>query len=368
MLEEAGNRKSVQMLRRLFPDYSVNELTNKYNSVADQTRDRSWVAKWATADHISDGRTENSCGQTKYSSSQSRAIVVHAVGLSHRRNTDGTRRQSHSQRQTADWYNRTHPGAKLHFTTVGVMLKTAGYKWRLRPKKSRLTAKNREQRKDLCDAWGDSPGVDWEHIVFTDSTHVFYQYQPNSHNDGVYVTDGEDVPPVTRHKHPIYEHVYGALTCHGLVGPIFVDRGLRVNSQIYRTDVLPQLVEGIKKIFTDNNDKGFTLQQDGAPAHFAAATMPVLQKLFRNDPDNGFWNKGYWPASSADLSPIESVWPLLQKHVAFSGSEPTTKVECRERVTDFFKTFPAASCKHLLSSMPNRLAECIKQNYYTTKY
>ena len=81
----------------------------------------------------------------------------------------------------------------------------------------------------------------------------------------VYIMDGEDVPPVTRHKHPTYEHVYGALTCYGMAEPIFVDAGLRVNSKIYREDVLPQLVSNIKAIYSRHNDDTWTLQQDGAP-------------------------------------------------------------------------------------------------------
>ena len=396
MLQARDMRVRIQTIAHCHPNRSPMEYRAILFEQTGELRSKEWVRKWTKVrpNETGDGRTTSSRrGNPKYSRAHKQQIIVHCVGLAHRRQPDGIRRESHSQLATAKWYKNRHPASKLNQTTVGAILKEAGFKWRIRPRRCRLTPENRNQRERFCRQWEEATGNDFLNIVFTDSTHVFYEHQANRHNEGCYVEDGEDVPPVTSHKHPTYEHVYGAHTQFGMAGPIYVESGLRVNSQIYREEVLPQLIKAINKIWNDHCEESdkreWILQQDGAPAHFAAATMPTLDRLLtrapacyegEDDEDDAkaaedefeywpqYWRQSYWPASSADLSPIESVWPLLQQHVAQAGNEPKDRAECRERITDFFNTYSPDACRKLLRHMPNRVAACIRQNYFTTKY
>lgn len=362
--ERVRLRTVIQTIAKLHPRLSNSALHKKFVRVEPAaSRTVQWCGKWRLIQAPTD-RRQNNTRRRRYTDRQKEAIVQHAVGLARRLNRDGTKSKSHSQRVTASWWNIRHPGAKLCQQVVGDFLKQAGYHWRLRPSKCRLQLRNRQQRESLCDAWGNSPAEDWEDIVFTDSTWAFVEHQPNRHNQGLYVKDGEDVPPFTGTKHPAKVHVYGALTCKGMAGPIFAGHG--VNSKTYREDILPQLVEAIRAKLGDK--KVFTLQQDGAPAHFAKATMPILEGLFANDPDAGFWAKGYWPAASADLSPIENAWSDQQRTVSPADDEPASLEELRSRITKWFAEYPAATCLNLLHSMPNRLRLCREAEFYTTKY
>lgn len=397
MLEQRDARVQIKLIASIFPNEGVTAWRNILEERTGVSRTARWVFKWTkqrTGDSVVDRRSESSkCGNPKYNRRDTARIVHYCVGISHRPAADGTRRERHSQRETARWWNSKHRGSKLHQTTVMSMVAVAGFKWRIRPRKCRLTEENRAQRRRFCTVWELASGDEFLNVVFTDSSHLFYHNQPNRHNEGCYVQNGADVPPVTSHKHPQHEHVYGALTQYGLAGPIFVDPGLRIDSKYYREEVLPALVVAIKKMWNDHCEEDaedeWILQQDGAPAHFAAATMPVTNELltrsahcYPGEDDEidekmegeeeeewpQYWRKKYWPASSADMSPIENVWPLMQAAVSPSGDEPKNREETRSRCTKFFAEFPAAACHKLVHHMPNRVAACIRADYYTTKY
>lgn len=56
------------------------------------------------------------------------------------------------------------------------------------------------------------------------------------------------------------------------------------------------------------NPNAFTLQQDNATAHSARGTTALLNHLgVKYLP---------WPGNSADLSPIENAWAIVQKRLA----------------------------------------------------
>ena len=96
---------------------------------------------------------------------------------------------------------------------------------------------------------------------------------------------------------------------------IFVEQGVKINSDRYINDILVPAHEEMKKHF---KDQFFTFQQDGAPSHTSRKTQDWCQRHFSR-----FWSKEMWPPSSPDLNPLDfSVWSLLEVKVC-SVAQPS---------------------------------------------
>jgi len=78
---------------------------------------------------------------------------------------------------------------------------------------------------------------------------------------------------------------------------IFVDPGMKVNSQYYRDVLLSQqMLPAIKHVAGDT----CVFQQDNAPSHRAKDTIKLVQQEM---PD--FTGPDLWPPNSPDLNPVD---------------------------------------------------------------
>jgi len=89
---------------------------------------------------------------------------------------------------------------------------------------------------------------------------------------------------------------------------MFVDPGVKVNGQYYRSVLLSQqMIPAIKQVAGDT----FVFQQDSAPVHRARDTIQLLQ---RETPD--LTGSDLWPPTSTDLNPIDyKIWGVMQQWV-----------------------------------------------------
>ena len=101
--------------------------------------------------------------------------------------------------------------------------------------------------------------------------------------------------------------------CHGvdcyienLKSPlIFVEQGVKINSDHYIDNILVSALEEMKKHFKDQSS---IFQQDGAPSHISKKTHEWHSCQFPR-----FWSKEMWPPSSTDLNPMDfCVWLRLE--------------------------------------------------------
>lgn len=223
-------------------------------------------------------------------------------------------------------------------------------KWRLRRRGPAITANNRLQR---IEWWRTHRGWTferWQTMVFTDSVALSPDYSTNRHNDGVWILDGDSVPPTQKHRRAASVlHCYGALTRWGLVGPFFIVGS--INGVTYRRKILKPMLAAVAALFALHHDAdNFVWQQDGAAAHKDGRTQDYLAA---NSP--AFIGFRDWPGNSPDISPIEQVWPLLSAYCAPYGSFGVSHEQLKERATRFFADFPAEACQKLLRTSKKRM-------------
>lgn len=73
-----------------------------------------------------------------------------------------------------------------------------------------------------------------------------------------------------------------------------------------------------------------------------------------------------WPFLSPDLNPIEHVWDVLEDRV--KKHHPKNKTELALHLVEEWNKIDLSVFTKLVSSVPNRLHECIKMKGYPTRY
>jgi hypothetical protein len=91
--------------------------------------------------------------------------------------------------------------------------------------------------------------------------------------------------------------VWGAISRKGRLPLVFIDRGVKINTEYYKKEVLQRiLLPEAQKFY---GDKYYCFQQDGAPH-----TANIVQRWFEDNLTD-FIPKVEWPPSSPDLNPLD---------------------------------------------------------------
>lgn len=148
-----------------------------------------------------------------------------------------------------------------------------------------------------------------QEIIFSDEKLFTIEAQFNNQNDRVYAKSSADIKDsvrtVYRRQKPSSLMVWAAISKTWKSPLIFVEQGVKINSDRYINDILVPALEEMKKHFKDHP---FTFQQDGAPSHTSRKTQDWCSRQFPR-----FWSKEMWPPSSPDLNPMDfCVWSLLE--------------------------------------------------------
>ena len=73
-----------------------------------------------------------------------------------------------------------------------------------------------------------------------------------------------------------------------------------------------------------------------------------------------------WPSSSPDLNPIEHLWDVLEDRM--KKHHPKNKAELADLLVEEWNKIELPVLAKLVSSVPNRLNECVKMKGYATRY
>lgn len=171
-----------------------------------------------------------------------------------------------------------------------------------------LTDSNKLVRLQRCQMLMQrAAGQQWKRFLFSDEKLFTVEQGYNHQNDRIWSTDApRNSEIVERRQNPKSVMVWGGICSTGKTPLVFVDAGLKINQEMYRRDILENvLLPWAKQHF--GNDK-WTFQQDSAPAHKARNTQEWCKSHF---PD--FISAQEWPPYSPDLNPMDySIWSILE--------------------------------------------------------
>ena len=143
-------------------------------------------------------------------------------------------------------------------------------------------------------------------LVFSDEKTFVFQQFVNKQNYHVYLQKRSaeivHLQLSTRIQAPTMVMVWAAITADGRSPLILIDRGIRINAEYYRENIL----EGVLKPWTPNHfgRRPWTFQQDSAASHSARATQEWLQNEVPR-----FIFSAHWPPKSPDTnSLVYCVW------------------------------------------------------------
>ena len=136
-----------------------------------------------------------------------------------------------------------------------------------------------------------------------------------------------------------------AVSMLGKTNIIFVNLGVKINSDVYQTDILATILPEMETISDD-----YTFQQDGAPSHTSRATIRYLQE---NCPD--FIEPSCWPPNSPDLNPVDyTIWGRLESMVHEAIIIQNIE-ELKQRILYCWEQFPQETVNNAIGQWRRRL-------------
>lgn len=249
--------------------------------------------------------------------------------------------------------------------TVRTVLAEEGYHRRVARKVVWLTVKQRQSRVRWAKQQRGRTAKEWGSIIWSDECYVYV----GDTCGRTYVTrrvdeeyDGECVIPTFKQS-STRVMVWGCII-EGRRGPLVVleyegGKGGGFNAVKYRDQVLEPV---LKEFYAEmEREKGVVFfQQDGAPAHKAKLTSHWFTshniKLFPH------------PASSPDVSAVESCWLDLKSYIRALPHMPTSLNSLIAAVHDAWNSISVNRINNLISRMPERVEAVLAARGGPTKF
>ncbi|CAG0901689.1 unnamed protein product, partial [Darwinula stevensoni] len=142
-----------------------------------------------------------------------------------------------------------------------------------------------------------------------------------------------------------------AVSSRGKTKIFFIPRGVKINSQNYREELLSEMLPEIEDVMHD-----YTFMQDGAPAHTALAT---IQWLRENCPD--FIEPENWPPNSPDLNIVDYFVRSALEEKVYRGQKIRCVDELKERILVAWEELSHGSIATAILKWKGRLKAVIRQ-------
>ncbi len=230
--------------------------------------------------------------------------------------------------------------------------KAGGLEYHPKTAKVYLSAEHRALRR----AWARQMlkrGQDWSTTVNTDEKMFILQPLQKS----AWAPRGVRKHRYTRH-YPAKVMVWGGISSHGSTDLAFIQGTM--DAAVYQGVLQTTLVPLGRKLARQG--LRWSLQHDNARPHVAASTEawlaahPIIPSAIA------------WPAYSADVSPIENMWALVQGDV--DCANPKTLPDLRRAITDSWKgrTGCVQCMKSLMQGWRDRIKELAANGGNTLRY
>lgn len=249
-------------------------------------------------------------------------------------------------------------GNKATAWTARRALKKVGCFAAKKPKKPKLSVKNRKARMSFALAHQHWTIEDWKRVIWSDECKI-----NRINSDGIRYF-WSDTGRATQ-SHQVIEtvkHGGGSLMVWGCfsyfgVGPLELIRGI-MTKEVYHQILYENMPVALGQMEFPENEVIF--QQDNDPKHSS--------KLVRNFLKTQNYETIEWPSQSPDLNPIENLWSIVKRRLGNFDEAPNSIHELWERVQISWEEIPVETCQNLIASMPKRVSATIKAKGGITSY
>ena len=223
-------------------------------------------------------------------------------------------------------------------------------------KRPLLTLNHVQKRNEFAD-YILNEKVDFNNIFFTDEKRFLLNFVPNKQTFQVRLTKenqrklmqgNEEVQKLLTfevEKHPKGIMVAGGVSSAGIGKLNFIVGTM--DSCAYKQTLINY--QNDINYLNEKYDKDLIFQQDNAPCHTSKETEKVLKNMKRLK---------FWPPNSPDLSPIESVWSLIQERI--QGREFSNLEELEKKILYEWNRIPQKYCKKLFDKFINDITSLYK--------
>jgi inhibitor of nuclear factor kappa-B kinase subunit alpha len=144
--------------------------------------------------------------------------------------------------------------------------------------------------------------------------------------------------------------VWAGITHTGKTPLVFIDEGVKVDQEVYRTMLEEKLLPWAQEHF---GEEDWTFQQDSAPAHRARQTQDWIRLNFPN-----FITSQKWPPYSPDLNPMDySIWSILESKAC---AKPHQSIGALKRsLKKAWDELTLDTVAKVVDNFPKRLKLCI---------
>lgn len=146
--------------------------------------------------------------------------------------------------------------------------------------------------------------------------------------------------------------VWAGMNAYGKTNIAFLEG--RQDSACYTTTLDTYLLPFIKNLRDNHGVPSPIFQQDNASIHESRFTKAHINAL-------GI-KKLKWPSRSPDLNPIENVWGQLAWSVYEGGRQFDTREELKAQIVRSWAAIKQSYLRHLVDTMPTRLAQVVLKN------
>ena len=143
--------------------------------------------------------------------------------------------------------------------------------------------------------------------------------------------------------------VAAGISYNGVVGPYFVEKGVKIDADYYKTLLKNHYQPDIEILYPAGD---YISQEDGAPAHTAKSTKAWVKDNMQNI-------VGKWPPTSPDLNVMDYYcWSHAQQIV--NEADPKTELELKVEIKKAFASLSIDSIRKAVDQFIPRVTKCVE--------
>ena len=203
-LQDQLDRQACLTIHRQFPNISLRTAKRRLHDFQNIDMSVSKIRKIWNSGSVTVNVHGGHCGHPQERVDR----LIKLVRGSNRLLKDGTRSNRHTIADAVYLMNsKEKKDEDMISRTSATRWMKAKLKWRIRRRGPGVTETNRIARLSFRERHNHRSDIKWQMICWSDSTALGPDHQFNRHNDGLWVEDGEVVPPLQKLRRPDNHYV-----------------------------------------------------------------------------------------------------------------------------------------------------------------